>query len=76
VFRAARVARCREQKALGIGAEYLPWPPPHDRARPYRGWAPLEEADAAVFFGRDAPIPRAVGIQPSPPISQHQATRP
>ncbi len=26
-----------------------------DRA-PYRGWAPLEEVDAAVFFGRDAQI--------------------
>ena len=44
-------------RALGIGAEYFPWPPPHDRERPpYRGWAPLEEDDAAVFFGRDAQI--------------------
>ena len=32
-----------------------------DRA-PYRGWAPLEEADAAVFFGRDAPIARGLDV--------------
>src|SRR6476661_2528320 len=44
-------------RALGIGADYFPWPPPGDSERaPYRGWAPLEEADAAVFFGRDAQI--------------------
>jgi hypothetical protein len=44
-------------RALGIGADYFPWPPPNDPERaPYRGWAPLEEADAAVFFGRDAQI--------------------
>ena len=44
-------------RGLGIGAEYFPWPPPQDPDRaPYRGWAPLEEADAAVFFGRDAQI--------------------
>jgi TIR domain len=34
----------------GIGAEYFRWPPAGDPDRaPYRGWAPLEEADAAVF---------------------------
>jgi Novel STAND NTPase 1/TIR domain len=44
-------------RALGIGADYFPWPPLGDPDRaPYRGWAPLEEADAAVFFGRDAQI--------------------
>src|SRR6185436_2881319 len=44
-------------RALGIGAEYFPWPLPNDPDRaPYRGWAPLDEADAAVFFGRDAQI--------------------
>ena len=32
-----------------------------DRA-PYRGWAPLEEADAAVFFGRDAQILRGLDV--------------
>jgi WD40 repeat protein len=44
-------------RALGIGAEHFPWPPPNDPDRaPYRGWAPLGEVDAAVFFGRDAQI--------------------
>ena len=48
-------------RALGIGAEHFSWPPPQDPERaPYRGWAPLEEADAAVFFGRDAQIVRAM----------------
>ena len=50
-------------RALGIGAEHFPWPPPDDPDRaPYRGWAPLEEADAAVFFGRDAQILRGLDV--------------
>ena len=50
-------------RALGIGAEHFPWPPPGDPDRaPYRGWAPLEEADAAVFFGRDAQIVRGLDV--------------
>src|SRR6476659_3710882 len=50
-------------RALGIGADYFPWPPPGDPDRaPYRGWAPLEEADAAVFFGRDAQILRGLDV--------------
>jgi WD40 repeat protein len=50
-------------RTLGIGAEYFPWPPPNDPERaPYRGWAPLEEADAAVFFGRDAQIVRGLDV--------------
>jgi WD40 repeat protein len=45
----------------GIGAELFPWPPPQDQQRaPYRGWEPLEEADAAVFFGRDGQIVRGL----------------
>ena len=37
------------------------WPPPNDTDRaPYRGWEPLEEVDAAVFFGRDAQILRGL----------------
>ena len=33
------------------------WPPAHDpRRAPYRGWEPLEDIDAGVFFGRDAAI--------------------
>jgi hypothetical protein len=50
-------------RALGIGAEHFRWPPPDDPERaPYRGWAPLEEADAAVFFGRDAQILRGLDV--------------
>ena len=45
----------------GIGAEWFEWPPPDDPLRaPYRGWEPLEEVDAAVFFGRDAQILRGL----------------
>ncbi|UKA56304.1 toll/interleukin-1 receptor domain-containing protein [Arthrobacter sp. FW305-BF8] len=48
------------QKA-GIGAEHFVWPPTNDLNRaPYRGWQPLEETDAAVFFGRDGQIIRAL----------------
>ena len=47
----------------GIGAEHFVWPPPGDVDRaPYRGWAPLEEVDAAVFFGRDAQILRGLDV--------------
>jgi hypothetical protein len=49
--------------ALGIGAEHFPWPPPGDLDRaPYRGWAPLEEVDAAVFSGRDAQIVQGLDV--------------
>ena len=45
----------------GIGAESFVWPPTGDVDRPaYRGWEPLEEVDAAVFFGRDAQILRGL----------------
>ncbi|MDA2891294.1 TIR domain-containing protein [Mycolicibacterium sp. BiH015] len=44
-------------KGAGISADSFHWPPVHDPARaPYRGWEPLSEADAAVFFGRDAEL--------------------
>lgn len=44
------------QKA-GISAEHFPWPPDNDPDRaPYRGMKPLEAADAAVFFGRNAQV--------------------
>jgi WD40 repeat protein len=50
-------------RTLGIGAEHFSWPPPNDPNRaPYRGWAPLEEVDAAVFFGRDAQIVRGLDV--------------
>jgi WD40 repeat protein len=45
----------------GISPESFVWPPPDDENRiPYRGWDPLEEVDAAVFFGRDAQIVRGL----------------
>jgi WD40 repeat protein len=48
-------------RAAGISAEKFEWPPPKDPDRPpYRGWEPMDEADAAVFFGRDAPIVRGL----------------
>lgn len=51
----------RGLRRAGIGAEHFPWPPPNDPNRaPYRGWEPLEETDAAVFFGRDGQILRGL----------------
>ncbi len=51
----------RGLRRAGIGAQEFPWPPPDDPERPpYRGWEPLDEADAAVFFGRDAQIVRGM----------------
>ncbi|HEY7051156.1 MAG TPA: TIR domain-containing protein [Mycobacterium sp.] len=45
----------------GIGPQSFHWPPVADPERaPYRGWEPFEQADAAVFFGRDAQIVRAL----------------
>ncbi|WP_242702223.1 toll/interleukin-1 receptor domain-containing protein, partial [Arthrobacter cavernae] len=51
----------RGLRKAGIGAEHFVWPQPDDPDRaPYRGWEPLEEADAAVFFGRDGQIVRGL----------------
>jgi WD40 repeat protein len=47
----------RGLRRAGIGTEHFAWPPPNDPDRaPYRGWEPLQEVDAAVFFGRDTQI--------------------
>ena len=44
-------------RGTGVSAHSFVWPPPEDVDRaPYRGWEPFEQIDAAVFFGRDAPI--------------------
>ncbi len=44
----------------GLDPKFFAWPPKEDEGRaPYRGLRPLEEADAGVFFGRDAPIVEA-----------------
>ncbi len=61
-FSTAGLYRLRDGiRGAGIGAESFVWPPPGDRDRsPYRGWEPLEERDAAVFFGRDAQIVKAL----------------
>jgi WD40 repeat protein len=51
----------RGLRRAGIGAEHFEWPPPNDPDRaPYRGWEPLEDTDAAVFFGRDGQILRGL----------------
>jgi WD40 repeat protein len=48
-------------RGTGIGARSFVWPPPNEPERaPYRGWDPFEPQDAAVFFGRDAAVVRAV----------------
>ena len=45
----------------GLDPRSFPWPPPGDPNRaPYRGLRALEAEDAAVFFGRDAAIVRAL----------------
>ena len=41
----------------GLDAKFFPWPPPEEPGRaPFRGLRALEEGDAGVFFGREAPI--------------------
>jgi hypothetical protein len=54
----------RLQKGLreaGIAPDAFAWPPQDDPDRaPYRGWQPLATVDAAIYFGRDAQINRAL----------------
>ncbi|WP_040690714.1 nSTAND1 domain-containing NTPase [Nocardia vinacea] len=61
-FRTDGLLRLRDGlRAAGIGADTFAWPPPDDPDRaPYRGWQPLEKVDAAVYFGRDTQIGRAL----------------
>lgn len=41
----------------GLHPKDFPWPPPNEPDRaPYRGLRTMEQADAAIFFGREAPI--------------------
>lgn len=51
----------REIIGKRVGPESFLWPHPDypDRA-PYRGWQPLEEIDAGVFYGRDTEMLRAL----------------
>jgi WD40 repeat protein len=44
-------------RGASIGAKSFVWDPERD---PYRGWEPLEEADAGIYFGRDTEIIRAL----------------
>ncbi|MEZ0343164.1 toll/interleukin-1 receptor domain-containing protein, partial [Mycobacterium sp. pV006] len=62
VFATEGLYRLRDAiRGAGIGAESFVWPPPTDPDRaPYRGWEPLQPCDAAVFFGRDAQLVRAL----------------
>lgn len=45
----------------GLDPKYFEWPPAGDPGRaPYRGLKPYEAEDAGIFFGREAPIIRAL----------------
>jgi hypothetical protein len=61
-FNAAALDQLRRAiEGTGIGPENFVWPPEEDKRRaPYRGWAPFEDIDAGVFFGRDAAIVRGL----------------
>ena len=51
----------RGLERAGIDARHFAWPPPDDPHRaPYRGLRALEAEDAAIFFGRDPQIVRAL----------------
>ena len=54
-------ALARGLKKAGLDASTFVWPPQGEPDRsPYPGLRALEEADAAVFFGREASIVRAI----------------
>jgi hypothetical protein len=47
----------RGLEKAGLDARFFPWPPAREPDRaPYRGLKSQEADDAAIFFGRDAPI--------------------
>jgi hypothetical protein len=72
-FSAEGLARLKHGlEEAGLDPKYFAWPPPADPNRPpYRGLRPLEAEDAGIFFGRDAPIVRALdtlrGLRESTP---------
>ncbi|HWT47493.1 MAG TPA: toll/interleukin-1 receptor domain-containing protein, partial [Mycobacterium sp.] len=48
-------------RAAGIAPDSFGWPPDDEPNRaPYRGWQPLEAVDAAIYFGRDVQINKAL----------------
>ena len=59
--RAGLEALARGLKKAGLDASTFVWPPEGEPERsPYPGLRALEEVDAAVFFGREAAIVRAI----------------
>jgi hypothetical protein len=51
----------RGLERAGLDARSFSWPPPNEPDRaPYRGLSALDIEDAAIFFGRDAMIVRAL----------------
>ena len=59
--RAGLEALARGLQKAGLDASTFVWPPAGDPDRsPYPGLRALEEVDAAVFFGREASIVRAI----------------
>lgn len=61
-FLTASLVRLQKRlRPAGIAPDTFAWPPEGEPDRaPYRGWQPLEAVDAAVYFGRDAEINRAL----------------
>ncbi|MCY1390223.1 Protein TolB [compost metagenome] len=54
-------ALARGLRKAGLDPATFVWPPEHDSGRsPYPGLRALEEDDAAVFFGREAALVRAI----------------
>jgi formylglycine-generating enzyme required for sulfatase activity len=56
----------------GLDPKHFDWPPANDPGRaPYRGLLPLEDDDAGIFFGREAPVIDALdrlrGLSEAPP---------
>jgi hypothetical protein len=60
-FATAGLYKLRDDiRGAGIGADSFEWPIDDPERSPYRGWQPFEPVDAGIFFGRDAPILRAL----------------
>jgi TIR domain len=52
-------------RAGGIALDSFAWPPEDEPDRaPYRGWQPLEDVDAAIYFDRDAQINQGIDYDP------------
>jgi WD40 repeat protein len=73
-FRSDALYRLRDGvRGAGISAESFPWPPSGDSdPQPYRGWEPLEEHDAGIFFGRDGELVLALDALREMRRTQHE----